>query len=190
MEKREGGTLALRETAYFHFERPPVLALTLSYPIQPSQALPYTIYTKTFSIPFHFSTLPPRRTLYISKIVSASTNGLATIPRLFFHPYFTWKFDKMSIKFYAKSLLLFIIVGLVVAAENYIDYGDEVTEKTPIENIREIYKILMQRSALENTRLGETPLEHLMIRKSQRSPSLRLRFGRSDPRLSQFYQNL
>lgn len=29
----------------------------------------------------------------------------------------------MSIKFYAKSLLLFIIVGLVVGAENYIDYG-------------------------------------------------------------------
>lgn len=29
----------------------------------------------------------------------------------------------MSIKFYAKSLFLFIIVGLVVGAENYIDYG-------------------------------------------------------------------
>lgn len=42
----------------------------------------------------------------------------------------------------------------------------------------------MQRSALENAGLAETPLEHLMIRKSQRSPSLRLRFGRSDPRSS------
>ncbi|XP_043581477.1 short neuropeptide F [Bombus pyrosoma] len=90
----------------------------------------------------------------------------------------------MSIKFYAKSLLLFIIVGLVVGAENYIDYEDEVAEKTPVENIHELYRILMQRSALENAGLGETPLEHLMIRKSQRSPSLRLRFGRSDPRSS------
>ncbi|XP_071865620.1 short neuropeptide F isoform X1 [Bombus fervidus] len=90
----------------------------------------------------------------------------------------------MSIKFYAKSLLLFIIVGLVVGAENYIDYGDEVAEKTPVENIHELYRILMQRSALENAGLGETPLEHLMIRKSQRSPSLRLRFGRSDSRSS------
>lgn len=54
----------------------------------------------------------------------------------------------------------------------------------PIENIHELYRLLMQRNALENARLGETPLEHLMIRKSQRSPSLRLRFGRSDPHLS------
>lgn len=61
---------------------------------------------------------------------------------------------------------------------------DEIPEKMPIENIQELYRLLMQRNALENTRLGETPFEHLMIRKSQRSPSLRLRFGRSDPHLS------
>lgn len=66
----------------------------------------------------------------------------------------------------------------------YIVFTDEVAEKTPVENIHELYRILMQRSALENAGLGETPLEHLMIRKSQRSPSLRLRFGRSDPRSS------
>lgn len=38
----------------------------------------------------------------------------------------------------------------------------------------------MQRKALENAGYG-IPIEHLMIRKSQRSPSLRLRFGRSGP---------
>ena len=54
----------------------------------------------------------------------------------------------------------------------------------PIENIHELYRLLLQHNALENIGLGETPLEHLMIRKSQRSPSLRLRFGRSNPRLS------
>ena len=54
----------------------------------------------------------------------------------------------------------------------------------PIENIHELYRLLLQHNALENIGLGEPPLEHLMIRKSQRSPSLRLRFGRSNPHLS------
>lgn len=60
---------------------------------------------------------------------------------------------------------------------------DDMPEKTPGENIQELYRLL-QRTALENAGFAEVPLEHLMIRKSQRSPSLRLRFGRSDPRLS------
>ena len=29
----------------------------------------------------------------------------------------------MSIKFYAKSILVFIIVGVVIGAEDYTDYG-------------------------------------------------------------------
>ncbi|KAK9298551.1 hypothetical protein QLX08_008145 [Tetragonisca angustula] len=90
----------------------------------------------------------------------------------------------MSIKFYAKSILVFIIVGFVIGAEDYTDYGDEVPDKMPIENIHELYRLLLQHNALENIGLGEPPLEHLMIRKSQRSPSLRLRFGRSNPHLS------
>ncbi|KAK1135268.1 hypothetical protein K0M31_008039 [Melipona bicolor] len=89
----------------------------------------------------------------------------------------------MSIKFYAKSILVFIVVGFVIGAEDYIDYGDGVLDKMPIENIHELYRLLLQHNALENIGLGETPLEHLMIRKSQRSPSLRLRFGRSNPHL-------
>ncbi|XP_017893393.1 short neuropeptide F [Ceratina calcarata] len=89
----------------------------------------------------------------------------------------------MSTKFCLNSILLLCIAGFVVAAENYIDYGDELSDRTPAENIHELYKLLMQRNALENAGLGEVPFDHLMIRKSQRSPSLRLRFGRSDPNL-------
>lgn len=84
-------------------------------------------------------------------------------------------------KFYAKSILVFIVVGFVIGAEDYIDYGDEALDKMPIENIHKLYRLLLQHN--ENYGLGETPLEHLMIRKSQRSPSLRLRFGRSNPHL-------
>ncbi|XP_076654905.1 short neuropeptide F [Halictus rubicundus] len=89
----------------------------------------------------------------------------------------------MSSQLYAKSIFLFAIMGFVFAAENYVDYADEIPDKSPAENIRELYRLLMQRNAFENAGLGDTPLEHLMIRKSQRSPSLRLRFGRSDSRL-------
>ncbi|EZA53407.1 hypothetical protein X777_06488 [Ooceraea biroi] len=60
---------------------------------------------------------------------------------------------------------------------------EEMAEKSPAENIHELYRLLLQRNALENA-LGGIPLEHLMIRKSQRSPSLRLRFGRSGPHVS------
>lgn len=53
-----------------------------------------------------------------------------------------------------------------------------------IENLREFYRYLLRRNSLEGLRSSmsvDSPYEHLMIRKSQRSPSLRLRFGRSDP---------
>ncbi|XP_076296609.1 short neuropeptide F [Lasioglossum baleicum] len=89
----------------------------------------------------------------------------------------------MSSQLYAKSILLFAVMGFVLAAENYVDYADEIADKPPAENIRELYRLLMQRNAYENAGLGDIPFEHLMIRKSQRSPSLRLRFGRSDSRL-------
>ncbi|RLU23174.1 hypothetical protein DMN91_005452 [Ooceraea biroi] len=87
---------------------------------------------------------------------------------------------------YAKrcaAFILLVIAGLVSATENYMDYGEEMAEKSPAENIHELYRLLLQRNALENA-LGGIPLEHLMIRKSQRSPSLRLRFGRSGPHVS------
>ncbi|XP_011634046.1 short neuropeptide F-like [Pogonomyrmex barbatus] len=80
----------------------------------------------------------------------------------------------------AAFLLFVVIVGLVDATENYMDYGEEMAEKMPADNIHELYRLLLQRNAYDNG-FGGIPLEHLMIRKSQRSPSLRLRFGRSGP---------
>lgn len=77
-----------------------------------------------------------------------------------------------------------LIIALVGCTENYIDYGEEAAEKTAAENIRELYRILQQRNILDNIGFGGIPLEHLMTRKSQRSPSLRLRFGRSEPHTS------
>ncbi|XP_076640489.1 short neuropeptide F [Colletes latitarsis] len=86
-------------------------------------------------------------------------------------------------KLYVKSMLLFVIIGFAVGVERYKDYGDEIPEKIPEENIQELYKFLMHRSTFDDTVFGKVPFEHLMIRKSQRSPSLRLRFGRSNSNL-------
>lgn len=75
-------------------------------------------------------------------------------------------------------LNIFLIINVIIDV-----FIDEISEKSPAENIRELYSLLMQRKAFDNVGYGDIPLEHLMIRKSQRSPSLRLRFGRSDSRL-------
>ncbi|XP_066603509.1 short neuropeptide F [Prorops nasuta] len=80
-------------------------------------------------------------------------------------------------------IVFFIAVALAAATENYLDYGEE-TNESPAENIRELYKLLLQRDYLDNVGFAGVPMEHLMIRKSQRSPSLRLRFGRSGQGLS------
>nr|CAD7589911.1 unnamed protein product [Timema genevievae] len=49
------------------------------------------------------------------------------------------------------------------------------------EDVRDLYELLLQKEALEN-RLGQ----HEVVRKSNRSPSLRLRFGRrADPSIAQ-----
>ena len=55
-------------------------------------------------------------------------------------------------------------------------------ERTSDNLLPELYKLWVQRK-MENAGFG-IPIEHLMIRKSQRSPSLRLRFGRSSPAVS------
>ncbi|KAK0078329.1 hypothetical protein PV325_002681 [Microctonus aethiopoides] len=71
-----------------------------------------------------------------------------------------------------------------------MDYGgglldhDENADRD-LENLREFYRLLLRRNSFDNN-VGSpmpmgSPYEHLMIRKSQRSPSLRLRFGRSGP---------
>ncbi|XP_020282258.1 short neuropeptide F-like [Pseudomyrmex gracilis] len=98
----------------------------------------------------------------------------------------------MSIMYVVKRcailVLLVATIGLVHATENYMDYGEEMAEKSAPENIRELYRLLWQSThrnpSLNTVGFGGIPLEHLMIRKSQRSPSLRLRFGRSGPHTS------
>ncbi|KAK2583105.1 hypothetical protein KPH14_009132 [Odynerus spinipes] len=80
-----------------------------------------------------------------------------------------------------RTSILLIVIGVACAAENYVDYADDSSDKSSAENIHELYRLILQRNALENGGFGGIPLEHLMIRKSQRSPSLRLRFGRSGP---------
>ncbi|XP_033231252.1 short neuropeptide F-like [Belonocnema kinseyi] len=72
------------------------------------------------------------------------------------------------------------VIAMAAATETYPDYADEAVEKAPENFLPELYRLWMQRKALENAGYG-IPIEHLMIRKSQRSPSLRLRFGRSGP---------
>ncbi|XP_018401788.1 PREDICTED: short neuropeptide F-like [Cyphomyrmex costatus] len=89
----------------------------------------------------------------------------------------------MYAKYRAAFILVVVIVNFVDATENYVDYGEEMAEKAPAENIHELYKLLVQRNALNNGFSG-IPLEQLMIRKSQRSPALRLRYGRSGPHIS------
>jgi len=66
--------------------------------------------------------------------------------------------------------LLIIVAEIATAAPSYADYEN---------SIRDLYDLLMQKEALEE-QLGA----HHVSRKSNRSPSLRLRFGRrSDPNM-------
>ncbi|KAL4132510.1 hypothetical protein QTP88_009648 [Uroleucon formosanum] len=79
----------------------------------------------------------------------------------------------------AAVVCTFLLVStLISAAPSYMDY----------ENAKDLYELLLQRDLMDS--MGNSlidPNQHRMVRKNQRSPSLRLRFGRrSDPAL---YQN-
>jgi len=76
-----------------------------------------------------------------------------------------------ALKCFCATLCVIIVVAeMVSAAPTYADYEN---------SIRDLYEFLLQKDALEE-RLGA----HQVVRKSSRSPSLRLRFGRrSDPSL-------
>ncbi|XP_012539135.1 short neuropeptide F isoform X2 [Monomorium pharaonis] len=82
-------------------------------------------------------------------------------------------------------VVIVVIVGLVNATENYMDYGEEIPEKTPAENIHELYRLLLQRNTLDNG-FGGIPPQQLMLRKSLRSALAagHLRYGRSGPHIS------
>ncbi|GLV40970.1 hypothetical protein CBL_04494 [Carabus blaptoides fortunei] len=69
----------------------------------------------------------------------------------------------------ATLCVIILIAEMVTAAPSYADYEN---------SIRDLYELMLQKEALEE-RLG-----HQIVRKSSRSPSLRLRFGRrSDPNI-------
>ncbi|XP_069674772.1 short neuropeptide F [Periplaneta americana] len=69
--------------------------------------------------------------------------------------------------------LLIVAAEFVTSAPSYSDY----------ESARDLYELLLQKEALEN-RLQQQG-QHEIVRKANRSPSLRLRFGRrADPLLS------
>ncbi|XP_025411079.1 short neuropeptide F [Sipha flava] len=72
---------------------------------------------------------------------------------------------------------LLLVSTIVSAAPSYADY----------ENARELYELLLQKDLIDSMGNSLIDPNHRMVRKNQRSPSLRLRFGRrSDPA---FYQN-
>jgi hypothetical protein len=66
---------------------------------------------------------------------------------------------------------MIVVATVTSAAPSYADYDN---------NIRDLWEMLLQKDALEDKFGG-----HQMVRKSSRSPSLRLRFGRrSDSSMS------
>ncbi|XP_018908146.1 short neuropeptide F isoform X2 [Bemisia tabaci] len=70
--------------------------------------------------------------------------------------------------------IVLLLEDLVNATPYYSDY-----------DARDLYELLMQKEAL-----NELAENHRMARKSARTPSLRLRFGRrSDPNMSSFQQS-
>ncbi|XP_063994237.1 short neuropeptide F-like [Diachasmimorpha longicaudata] len=93
-------------------------------------------------------------------------------------------------KYYGVTVIaLFFVFGVAVSTENYMDYIADENADRDLEGLREFYRFLLRRNSMDNSypsgsniggsSLVGLPYEHLMIRKSQRSPSLRLRFGRS-----------
>ncbi|XP_054280529.1 short neuropeptide F [Macrosteles quadrilineatus] len=55
------------------------------------------------------------------------------------------------------------------------------------DSVRDLYEVLLQREAMADNLLNQ----HRIVRKNNRSPSLRLRFGRrSDPAMLQVERNI
>ncbi|XP_011496323.1 PREDICTED: uncharacterized protein LOC105360971 [Ceratosolen solmsi marchali] len=79
-------------------------------------------------------------------------------------------------------MIVFFIVGATATVENYMDYGNDASGNDKTANLRELYRFLVQRSADEPEGFPDLASEHLQPRAVERSPSLRLRFGRSYPK--------
>ncbi|GIY68838.1 uncharacterized protein CDAR_173781 [Caerostris darwini] len=73
------------------------------------------------------------------------------------------------------SRIIFLIIASILLAREALVSSGPVTEvdcDTMIVQLRELYRILMAN--------GGIPGFHAMVRKAQRIPSLRLRFGKRD----------
>ncbi|KAJ9582741.1 hypothetical protein L9F63_022923, partial [Diploptera punctata] len=80
----------------------------------------------------------------------------------------------LTVKCFTVALCLLIVASeFVSSAPSYSDY----------ESIRDLYELLLQKEALDS-RMQQQGV-HEIVRKANRSPSLRLRFGRrADPLLA------
>ncbi|EEZ97763.1 short neuropeptide F [Tribolium castaneum] len=67
----------------------------------------------------------------------------------------------------AVTCIMIVVATVTSAAPSYADYDN---------NIRDLWEILLQKEAMDDKFAPGGP--HQMVRKSGRSPSLRLRFGR------------
>ncbi|XP_012276459.1 short neuropeptide F [Orussus abietinus] len=76
------------------------------------------------------------------------------------------------------AIVFVTCLSIALAAESYKDYEAEDVAERQSENLNNLFRLYLQRNLVDN--VGGIPIQHLMIRKSQRSPSYRLRFGRSN----------
>nr|AXF48203.1 short neuropeptide f [Laodelphax striatellus] len=73
-----------------------------------------------------------------------------------------------------------LVIGLMLVT---LEGGSTAPAGYDYDNVRDLYEMLMQREALADSFLDSSN-SHRVVRKNNRSPSLRLRFGRrSDPSL-------
>ncbi|XP_046432526.1 short neuropeptide F [Neodiprion fabricii] len=87
-------------------------------------------------------------------------------------------------KSYVAAMLLVVVIASDVHTAEYADY-DGMSSDSDGHDARDLYNALQQQEDPNAVKLWNIPIQHLMVRKSQRSPSFRLRFGRrSDPLMS------
>ncbi|XP_012260485.1 short neuropeptide F [Athalia rosae] len=91
-----------------------------------------------------------------------------------------------SAKCYVAAMFLIIVIASDVHTAEYTDYDGVGSSDSEGHSNRDLYETIQQSGDPNSAaKLWNIPLQHLMVRKSQRSPSLRLRFGRrSDPLLA------
>lgn len=89
-----------------------------------------------------------------------------------------------AVKRCVAAMFLIVVIASDVHTAEYADY-EGVSSDSEGRGSRDVYDAVQQSDDFNAAKLWDIPTQHLMVRKSQRSPSLRLRFGRrSDPLLT------